>query len=82
MKIRSLDQQVGWLLLLTLVVAPNLYTDEPNSQPLAIGAKMPSFELTDFRGREWKSSEFSDKPILAVVFFGTECPLVRLYGSR
>ena len=82
MKIRSLGQQVSWLVLLTLVIASNLYADERNSEPLAIGAKMPSFELTDFRGREWKSSEFSDKPILAVVFFGTECPLVRLYGSR
>ena len=39
---------------------------------------MPAFELKDFRGKSWPSSQFESKAV-AVVFFGVECPLVKLY---
>ncbi len=83
MNFMTTGQRFGFLILLTLLSSASLRAGEiAVPQPLAIGAAMPAFELTDFRGREWRSSEFSEKPILGVVFFGTECPLVRLYGSR
>ena len=75
----------NWLYALVLfhfAFAGGLAAQEDVAEPLAIGSAMPEFELTDFRGREWKSSEFSDSSVMAVVFFGTECPLVRQYGSR
>lgn len=54
--------------------------EEKNS--LEIDAALPAFALDDFRGRQWKSAEFDDSKVLAVVFFGTECPLVQLYARR
>lgn len=52
------------------------------SLQLAINNSMPEFTLTDFRGREWVSDDFKSKDIVAIVFFGTECPLVKLYAKR
>ena len=49
---------------------------------LEIGQQMPSFELQDFRGKAWSSDEFKSKKAVAVVFFGVECPLVKLYVPR
>lgn len=49
---------------------------------LELGAKMPEFELTDFRGRSWNSEEFKNKKAIVVLFLGIECPLVKLYAPR
>jgi len=43
---------------------------------------MQAFELDDFRGKNWASSDFDDKDVLVVAFLGTECPLVKLYSPR
>ncbi|MDG1874065.1 MAG: redoxin domain-containing protein [Mariniblastus sp.] len=48
---------------------------------LKIGDKIPAFNLKDFRGKSWKSSDFKSKA-LVVVFFGVECPLVKQYSIR
>lgn len=39
-------------------------------------------ELRDAQGKAWSLADFSDKPVLAVVFLGTECPLAKLYSLR
>ena len=70
------------LLLFCCLLAKADSDESSQPQPLAIDTQMPAFELADFRGRAWSSQDFADKEILAVIFFGTECPLVRLYAPR
>ncbi len=40
------------------------------------------FQLDDFRGRNWSLAEFRERPIVVVVFLGTECPLATTYSLR
>ncbi|MBX3423104.1 MAG: redoxin domain-containing protein [Pirellulaceae bacterium] len=47
-----------------------------------IGAQVDAFELMDYRGRSYNSSEFSSATAIALVFLGTECPLAKLYAGR
>lgn len=56
--------------------------EDQDEDKLDMGAAMPEFELTDFRGRSWSSAEFGDKKAVVVLFLGIECPLVRLYAPR
>ncbi len=72
--------------LVTLVSTPNLSSaqDSPDSvvvdptAALEIGAPLPEFDLPDAGGQRFKSEQFLNKP-LVIFFFGTECPLVKLY---
>lgn len=52
-----------------------------DSSPV-LGRRLSELALKDHRGREWTLQDFADKPVLVVVFTGTECPLVQLYASR
>ena len=45
-------------------------------------AKIDAFTLPDTYARARSLAEFKDKPIVVVAFFGTECPLARLYAPR
>ncbi len=45
-------------------------------------ARLDAVELRDYQGKVWSLEEFSDKPILAIVYLGTECPLAKLYSLR
>lgn len=49
---------------------------------VGIGKQIDAFELHDFRGKLHKLGDYDDKKALVVVFLGTECPLVKLYGRR
>ena len=49
--------------------------------PLAIGAKLPTFELKSFVGKPIHSDSLK-KDILIVYFFGTECPIAKFYSVR
>lgn len=40
------------------------------------------FTSQDFRGQEFSLSELKDSKLVILAFLGTECPLVKLYGSR
>ena len=72
--------------LVTLVSTPNWSTaqDPPDSivvdptAALEIGDPLPEFDLPDAWGQRFKSEQFLNKP-LVIFFFGTECPLVKLY---
>lgn len=65
----------------SLTALTNVKQDSEDDK-LELGAVMPDFELTDFRGHGWSSADFADKKAVVVLFLGTECPLVRLYASR
>lgn len=63
--------------LLSLVSAGTAADQSP-----VLGRKLSELALKDHRGREWTLQDFADKPVLVVVFTGTECPLVQLYAAR
>jgi peroxiredoxin len=44
--------------------------------------KIAEFTLNDHAGAKRSLAEWSDKPVLVVVFLGTECPLAKLYGQK
>lgn len=44
--------------------------------------KVADFSLNDHAGAKRSLAEWSDKPVLVVVFLGTECPLAKLYGQK
>ena len=72
--------------LVTLVSTPNSSSAQapPDSivvdptAALEIGDPLPEFDLPDARGQRFKSEQFLNKPMV-IFFFGTECPLVKLY---
>lgn len=47
-----------------------------------LGRAIPEFSLSDFRGARHALSDWRDNDAIVVVFLGTECPLVKLYGRR
>ncbi|MAT70516.1 MAG: thiol-disulfide isomerase [Planctomycetaceae bacterium] len=50
-------------------------------QPAA-AATIDDFTLNDYLGAKRSLSQFADKPVVVVVFLGTECPLAKLYAGR
>lgn len=48
----------------------------------AVPRQIESFTLNDHAGAKRSLAEWSDKPVLVVVFLGTECPLAKLYGQK
>src|SRR5580692_10234424 len=49
----------------------------------AVGRKVESFTLKDFRGKDHSLKEMlAQHKGVAVIFVGTECPLVKLYATR
>ncbi|MBW3597178.1 MAG: redoxin domain-containing protein [Planctomycetes bacterium] len=56
--------------------------DKEDASGSAVGRRIEGFTLPDFRGRQWRLADFDDSPVVAVLFLGTECPIVRLYAPR
>lgn len=54
----------------------------PPSGPDLSETMLPDFTLTDYRGKQWKSSDLESSKLVAVVFVGAECPLVRLFAEE
>jgi len=48
----------------------------------ASSGRIADFTLNDHAGAKRSLAEWSDKPVLVVVFLGTECPLAKLYGQK
>lgn len=72
-------QRMFWSACVLLSLATVAAAAEPSP---VLGRKLSELDLKDHRGREWSLQDFADKPVLVVVFTGTECPLVQLYASR
>lgn len=70
-----------WLLAGSLVLSLSIPCVAADPAPV-LGRKLTELSLKDHRGREWTLQDFTDKPVLVVVFTGTECPLVQLYAAR
>ena len=47
-----------------------------------MSGRIADFTLNDHAGAKRSLAEWSDKPVLVVVFLGTECPLAKLYGQK
>ena len=48
----------------------------------SLGMRIDDFTLREISGKDYTLSEFSDHPIVVVMFLGYECPLVQLYAPR
>lgn len=53
-----------------------------DSPTVPIGSSIKPFELTDYRGKQWSSQQFTQSKAIALVFLGTQCPLAKLYADR
>lgn len=73
-----------WNWMLVVILAYGTLPCPAGDVPLGVSAdvKVPDFELKDFRGKVHRLSERADDQIIVLVFFGTECPLAKLYGPR
>lgn len=49
-----------------------------STEPVSVA----DFTLSDYRGAEHSLSDYVERPIVVMVFLGTECPLVKLYAPR
>lgn len=72
------------LLALVLVTFPLTAVAEKNDvgSDSLVGRKIDNFTLKDFRGKEYSLDDYADSKIVVVYFFGTECPLAKLYSLR
>ncbi|MBI1344707.1 redoxin domain-containing protein [bacterium] len=52
------------------------------AQGQAADSVLGEFQLQDFRGRTWKSTDFDRHKVLVVASYGVECPLAKLYAPR
>jgi peroxiredoxin len=66
-------------LLLVLAIAAPAQTTHPI---LPIGAPAPDFALTGVDGNTHKLSDYSQSPILAVIFTCNHCPIAQMYEQR
>ena len=48
----------------------------------SLGVQISDFTLREISGKDYSLSDFSDHPVVVVMFLGYECPLVQLYASR
>ncbi|MFO0970206.1 MAG: redoxin domain-containing protein, partial [Gemmataceae bacterium] len=51
-------------------------------EPVPPAPPISNFALNDSAGHECSLADFKDKKAIAIVFIGTECPLVNLYVGR
>jgi peroxiredoxin len=56
---------------------PRALADDP-----LVGKTVEPFTLIDFHGQSRSLNDFADKPVVVLVFLGTECPLARLYAPK
>jgi peroxiredoxin len=72
---------VHWQLLPWLLWAVPGLPAGPAEAPPA-GPRVEAFEARDYRGGLHRLDDWRDRPLVAVVFLGTDCPLAKLYGPR
>ena len=68
--------------LLTLSVLTSVNAAEQTKTGRTQAVHVQNFTLQDYRGKQHQLSDFQDASSVVLVFLGTECPLVRLYGPR
>lgn len=58
------------------------WADTAATQPLALGASTPDFNLPGVDGRNWALKDFADAKALVVVFTCVHCPTAQAYEDR
>ena len=53
-----------------------------NSNRVAVGDAIESFQLTDYQGREWTAGELFGEKGTVIAFLGTQCPIAKQYSKR
>ncbi len=70
----------GFVVALVIAALPlTAFADKSDS---LVGRKIDNFTLKDFRGKEHSLSDYKDNKLVVAYFFGTECPLAKLYSAR
>ena len=64
------------------LMAAETAAEAAKGQSPALGQKVATFALDDYRGKTWSLDDFKDRRALVVAFLGTECPLVGHYAPR
>jgi len=59
-----------------------LAADAASAKADPLGKHINGFAARDIQGRERSLAELADKPLVVVIFLGTECPLAKLYAPR
>ncbi len=75
----------GYLFLLFAVLPTDVLAEasrDATANPSLLGRQIADFTLKDFRGKEYSLCELTEKPLVVVYFFGTECPLAKHYSLR
>jgi peroxiredoxin len=80
MRIATFACSVTWLVFAISSLA--LSASPQEATPVVAEQDTVDFQLDDFRGRSWSMAEFQERPIVVVVFLGTECPLAATYSLR
>src|SRR5262245_38562582 len=73
-EIGRMTRSAGVLLSLALLVVPFALAADQTKRPAS-----DNFTLQDAQGKVASLADFKDKPVVALIFIGTECPLVNLY---
>ncbi len=68
------------LLCLLIAVAGSLVADEHPT--LAVGSPAPDFALPGIDGKVHRLADYSNSPVLVIVFTCNHCPTAQLYESR
>jgi peroxiredoxin len=68
--------------LFAIVLLTSQYGSAANVAGNSLGHEIAEFTLNDPTGAKRSLAEWKDRPVLVVVFLGTECPLAKLYGRR
>lgn len=73
----------GFLATLVLLAFSVTAVADQKSDKSLVGEQIDNFTLSDFRGKEHALNDFyADNDYVVVYFFGTECPLAKLYSAR
>jgi peroxiredoxin len=67
--------------LLLVAVGPVSAQAEPTKDAV-LGTKVDDFALADAYGKDHRLAEYAERAIVVLAFFGTECPIAKLYGPR
>ncbi len=47
-----------------------------------LGKQVDDFSLRDFHGNEHALGQYGEKRVVVIAFFGTQCPLAKVYAPR
>ncbi len=54
----------------------------PEKTAELLGQSIADFTLRDYRGHEHSLSDYADSEVIVILFLGTDCPMVKLYGPH